>query len=75
MLLCYAYCAGTGLDPLPVLQDPNTGRSRGHGIVEYDNPRDAMAAIARMNGSMLDERQIMVREDQKQSGEGRAPAC
>ena len=41
------------------------GRSRGYGIVELKTPRDAMAAIAHLNNSVLMGRPITVREDGK----------
>lgn len=40
-------------------------RSRGFGIVVVDNAVNAAAVIEKLNGSILHERQIFVREDQK----------
>eukprot|EP00490_Sorites_sp_Unknown_P013337 CAMPEP_0114674720 /NCGR_PEP_ID=MMETSP0191-20121206/46833_1 /TAXON_ID=126664 /ORGANISM="Sorites sp." /LENGTH=224 /DNA_ID=CAMNT_0001942631 /DNA_START=50 /DNA_END=724 /DNA_ORIENTATION=+ len=43
-----------------------TGRSKGVGLVYFETPQDAAAAIDKMNDSMLGERMIFVREDRKE---------
>lgn len=62
-----------------VLQEPN-GRSKGCGIVEFEDANEAAAAIRELNDSDLDGRQIYVREDREDrdlkeyySQEGGAP--
>ena len=45
-----------------VITDRDTGRSRGFGFVSYVNDDDADKAIAELNGSDLDGRQITVNE-------------
>eukprot|EP00189_Rhodosorus_marinus_P014034 CAMPEP_0184737458 /NCGR_PEP_ID=MMETSP0315-20130426/278_1 /TAXON_ID=101924 /ORGANISM="Rhodosorus marinus, Strain UTEX LB 2760" /LENGTH=232 /DNA_ID=CAMNT_0027204689 /DNA_START=340 /DNA_END=1038 /DNA_ORIENTATION=- len=48
-----------------------SGRSAGCGIVEYESTDEAMHAINTMNNSMLDGRQVFVREDRdNRSGGG-----
>eukprot|EP01138_Halocafeteria_seosinensis_P004221 gb/GECG01004316.1/.p1 GENE.gb/GECG01004316.1/~~gb/GECG01004316.1/.p1 ORF type:complete len:364 (+),score=33.91 gb/GECG01004316.1/:1-1092(+) len=39
------------------------GRSKGWGLVEFEDPEDAKAAIAEMNGNVVDGRPIEVRYD------------
>ncbi|GAX82342.1 hypothetical protein CEUSTIGMA_g9771.t1 [Chlamydomonas eustigma] len=41
------------------------GRSKGWGIVEYENPEEALAAINTQNGTDLAGRRILVREDRE----------
>jgi RNA recognition motif-containing protein len=41
------------------------GRSRGCGVVEFDSPQGAQAAMTTLNESELDGRQIFVREDRE----------
>ena len=41
------------------------GRSRGCGIVEYADPRDATKAVQTLNDSELNGRRILVREDRE----------
>ena len=43
-----------------VMTDKFTGRSRGFGFVEFANEADAQKAIAALDGSDLDGRQIVV---------------
>ncbi|MCX6718805.1 MAG: RNA-binding protein [Candidatus Taylorbacteria bacterium] len=45
-----------------VLTDKMTGRSRGFGFVTMANDADADAAVAKLNGSELDGRQLVVSE-------------
>jgi cold-inducible RNA-binding protein len=45
-----------------VLQDRETGRSRGFGFVEMENDDEAEAAIKALNGSDVDGRNIVVNE-------------
>ena len=41
------------------------GRSRGCGIVEYADARDAVKAVQTLNDSELNGRRILVREDRE----------
>ena len=60
--------AGIGaVESAVVVTDRDTGRSRGFGFVEMANEEDANNAVARLNGSTLDGRSIMV-ERAKSSG-------
>ncbi len=43
-----------------VINDRDTGRSRGFGFVTFDNAEDADTAIEQMNGSELDGRSLNV---------------
>lgn len=45
-----------------VISDKYTGRSRGFGFVEMENPEDADKAIAAVNGSEVLGRQLKVNE-------------
>jgi len=45
-----------------VVQDRDTGRSKGFGFVEMENEGDAMKAITQFDGFMLHQRQIKVNE-------------
>lgn len=45
-----------------VIMDRASGRSKGFGFVEFENDADADAAIAAMNGTELEGRQLVVNE-------------
>ena len=45
-----------------IITDRETGRSRGFGFVEMENPTDAEKAIKSLNNSELDGRNIVVNE-------------
>lgn len=45
-----------------VITDRDSGRSKGFGFVEFDDDKEADAAIEKLNGSDLDGRQITVNE-------------
>jgi RNA recognition motif-containing protein len=56
-----AVFAGFGtVESVTVATDRDTGRSRGFGFVEMASASEATAAIARLNGTDLDGRQIRV---------------
>ena len=46
------------------------GRSKGCGIVEYENDEDAQKAVLTLNDTELNGRQIFVREDREDKGSG-----
>ena len=45
-----------------VITDRETGRSKGFGFVEMNNPEDGQRAIDQLNGSLLGRRTITVNE-------------
>jgi len=45
-----------------VITDRETGRSKGFGFVEMSDEQEAQAAIARLNGTLLGNRTIIVNE-------------
>jgi len=47
-----------------VINDRETGRSRGFGFVTFAAPADAEKAMAEMDGAMLDGRNVRVNEAQ-----------
>jgi cold-inducible RNA-binding protein len=50
-----------------VINDRQTGRSRGFGFVEMENETEATAAIQALNGSQLKGRNIIVSEAKAKS--------
>ncbi|MGE5797716.1 MAG: RNA recognition motif domain-containing protein [Ignavibacteria bacterium] len=50
-----------------VVMDRSTGRSRGFGFVEMENPEDAQKAIRALNDSNLQGRSIIVNEAKPRS--------
>ena len=56
-----------------IINDRETGRSRGFGFVTFANEADAASAISGMNGRELDGRTVNVNEAQERdrSGGGR----
>mmetsp|Transcript_7121 Transcript_7121/g.11629 ORF Transcript_7121/g.11629 Transcript_7121/m.11629 type:complete len:487 (-) Transcript_7121:166-1626(-) len=57
------------IDKADILQG-NDGRSKGCGIVIYQNPKEAQRAIRELQNSELNGRPIFVREDRESSGGG-----
>ncbi len=45
-----------------VIMDRDTGRSKGFGFIELGSDQEAQAAIAGMNGQMIDGRSLTVNE-------------
>ena len=52
-----------------IIEDRETGRSRGFGFVEMENQADGETAISELNGKEVDGRQLKVNEAKPQ-GEG-----
>ena len=50
------------VDSAKIIMDRDTGRSKGFGFVEMPNDAEALAAIADLNNSELDGRQIVVKK-------------
>ena len=66
--------AGCGtVESVTVATDRDTGRSRGFGFVEMATTEEANAAIAKLNGTDLDGRQIRVELSAPRSGKGGPP--
>ena len=53
-----------------VIQDRETGRSRGFGFVEMPSAEEAKAAIEALNGTDLDGRQLNVNEARPKADRG-----
>ncbi len=54
-----------------VIDDRETGRSRGFGFVEMDNDDEALAAIQNLNDSELDGRTIVVKKAEPRKRDNR----
>ena len=66
--------AGCGtVESVTVATDRDTGRSRGFGFVEMATTEEANAAIAKLNGTDLDGRQIRVELSAPRSGKSGPP--
>src|SRR5437867_11666279 len=55
-----AFASVGSVESASVVTDRDTGRSRGFGFVEMATEEEANAAVARLNGTDLDGRQIKV---------------
>lgn len=53
-----------------VITDRDTGRSKGFGFVEMGSEQEAQAAIAALNGTPFDGRNVTVSEARSQPGRG-----
>jgi len=53
-----------------VINDRDTGRSRGFGFVTFADGASAQKAIAEMNGTTLDGRSLKVNEAEERGGRG-----
>jgi cold-inducible RNA-binding protein len=59
------------IEEVKVITDRNTGRSRGFGFVTFTEEKAAQDAVAEMDGTMLDSRNIKVNEAQERKPGGR----
>ena len=57
-----AFAAFGSVQSVSIIQDRQTGKSKGFGFVEMDNDEEAAAAIAGLNGSELSGRTLTVNE-------------
>lgn len=62
--------AGT-VESAKIVEDRDTGRSRGFGFVEMATPEDASAAIEQFNGSEYEGRNLVVNEARPREEGGR----
>lgn len=53
-----------------VIMDRDSGRSKGFGFVEMGSEQEAQTAIAALNGTPLDGRNVTVSEARAQAGRG-----
>ena len=53
---------GLEINPVTIMTDRDTGRSRGFGFVEMANREDGDNAIAALNGAQVDGRTLNVNE-------------
>lgn len=58
------------LSEAKVINDRDTGRSRGFGFVTFEAPADAAQAMEEMDGTELDGRSLRVSEAQERGGGG-----
>ena len=58
------------IESAKVINDRETGRSRGFGFVTFANEADAQVALEKMNGAQLDGRTLNVNEAQERDGGG-----
>ena len=57
-----AFAQAGSVSSATIIMDKMTGRSRGFGFVEMANDNEAADAVAKLNGSELDGRKIVVSE-------------
>lgn len=70
-----AFAAHGEVTSARIIADRETGRSRGFGFVEMSNQEEALAAIAELNGKVVNGRELRVNEarprgDRRGSGGG-----
>jgi RNA recognition motif-containing protein len=56
-----AFAAYGQVTSVKIVRDRDTGRSKGYGFVEMPNADEAQRAMAALNNSQLDEREIVVK--------------
>ena len=59
------------VDSVKVIMDKYTGRSKGFGFVEMPDDGEANAAIAELNNSVVDGRNIVVKESEPRENRDR----
>ena len=57
-----AFASFGKVDSVSIINDRDTGRSKGFGFVEMNNDQEAKAAIAGLDGKELNERNLKVNE-------------
>ena len=57
-----AFAAHGEVTSARIIADRETGRSRGFGFVEMSNQEEALAAIAELNGKVVNGRELRVNE-------------
>jgi cold-inducible RNA-binding protein len=65
-----AFAAIGSVREVAIPTDRETGQPRGFAMVTMGTPQEANAAIAQLNGAMLDGRNIRVNEAQERPGRG-----
>jgi RNA recognition motif-containing protein len=69
-----AFAAHGSVVDAKIITDRETGRSRGFGFLTMANEQEATAAIAAMNGAMIDGRALRVNEaEERRPGGGGGP--
>ena len=64
-------CAGLAVRyPLRLIYDPATGKSRGFGFCEYEDPETAMSAVRNLAGRELNGRQLRIDSAANAPGDG-----
>jgi RNA recognition motif-containing protein len=57
-----AFEAIGAVDSVKLVKDRETGRAKGFGFIEMPNEEEALAAIEKLNGSEVGDRQMVVKE-------------
>jgi RNA recognition motif-containing protein len=57
-----AFEAIGAVDSVKLVKDRETGRAKGFGFVEMPNEEEALAAIEKLNGAEVGDRQMVVKE-------------
>jgi cold-inducible RNA-binding protein len=68
--LCQVFAAFGPVNRVSIMTDRETGEPRGFGFVEMASATDADKAIAALNGTLLDERALIVNEARPKKGPG-----
>lgn len=50
------------VDSVKLVKDRETGRAKGFGFIEMPNDEEALAAIEKLNGAEVGDRQMVVKE-------------
>lgn len=73
--LAKLFCACGNVTNVKLIMDRETGRSKGFGFVEMATEADMKAAILKLNGSALGQRQLFVSEAKPQEKRSDGPAA